>query len=275
LDKIGSVINKQHYTTTSNPDDIFGSHAEGYVNKLLINLNEIEIKNTFNLESRIKSFITEDTLCTNYKNIRCSKVNNYSRVVFTSNKGNIIPIDITTGDRRFVLFKSSNKYATSTQKFTGEFWTDFRERINKDSFTGCLYNDLLTINTKIDWVSSRPLTEAYYAMAKINNPKELHFINNYVESLNINDHGFVNEDENDDKQHIVLFTGFYEAYKVYVYEYYNNHNIYNISKFHNELLHIGVPINKYKCNLRGEYRNKAVYEFNIKAMKDYLKTKNY
>ena len=48
LDAIGNVIDKEHYITTSDPDDLFGSLAEGFYRKLLVNLNESEVKKHFN-----------------------------------------------------------------------------------------------------------------------------------------------------------------------------------------------------------------------------------
>ena len=48
LDAIGNMIEKGHYITTSDPDNLFGSHAEGFYRKLLVNLNESEGKKHFN-----------------------------------------------------------------------------------------------------------------------------------------------------------------------------------------------------------------------------------
>ena len=51
LDAIGNMIDKDHYITTSDPDDLFGTHAEGFYRKLLVNLNESEGKKHFNLKA--------------------------------------------------------------------------------------------------------------------------------------------------------------------------------------------------------------------------------
>ena len=51
LDAIGYMTDKQHYITTSDPDDLFGTHAEGFYRKLLVNLNESEGKKHFNLKA--------------------------------------------------------------------------------------------------------------------------------------------------------------------------------------------------------------------------------
>ena len=46
LDAIGNMIDKEHYITTSDPDDLFGTRAEGFYRKQLVNLNESEGKKT-------------------------------------------------------------------------------------------------------------------------------------------------------------------------------------------------------------------------------------
>ena len=38
------MLNSTHYITSSNPEDFYGNHAEGYYRKLLVNLNEAEGK---------------------------------------------------------------------------------------------------------------------------------------------------------------------------------------------------------------------------------------
>lgn len=70
LDCIGNLINSDYYITSSNPKDFFGDYAEGFYRKLLVNINEVELKDTFDFEGKIKSFITEDTITLNAKFLR-------------------------------------------------------------------------------------------------------------------------------------------------------------------------------------------------------------
>ena len=102
LDAIGNVIDKEHYITTSDPDDLFGTHAEGFYRKLLVNLNESEDKKTFQFEGNIKSFITEPTITVNPKFVRPSTVSNHARPIITTNKETPISNDVKSKDRRYV-----------------------------------------------------------------------------------------------------------------------------------------------------------------------------
>jgi hypothetical protein len=42
LDAIANVIGRKYYITSSNPNDFFSEHAEGFCYKLLVNMNELE-----------------------------------------------------------------------------------------------------------------------------------------------------------------------------------------------------------------------------------------
>jgi len=271
LDIIGSIINRQHYTTTSEINDIFGAHSEGFSNKLLINLNEIDITSTYNLENRIKSFITEDTIGTNFKNVRCSSINNVARVIFTSNKSHIMPIDIKTGDRRFVIFQSTQKYATCTKKYNGEFWSNFIKSVKKDSFISCLYNDLNKIDLNgIDWVNNRPITKAYLEQAKNNIPIEGMFMSKYIDDIT-NDEN----DENEDNEiHIIERTILYGLFKLFKRDILDNNLSYSLIKFNNRLNDLDLPMDIVRMK-KGPMRDKRCIKFNILDMKNELEAKHY
>ena len=64
--------------------------------KLLVNLNECEGKDTFDFEGKIKSFITEDIITVNPKNVRPYSIANMARTVITTQKPNFVPIDVKT-----------------------------------------------------------------------------------------------------------------------------------------------------------------------------------
>ena len=85
LDAIGKMIDKGHYITKSDPDDLFGTRSEGFYRKQLVNLNESEGK-TLQFEGNIKSFITEPTLTANPNFFRPSTVNNHARLIITTSK---------------------------------------------------------------------------------------------------------------------------------------------------------------------------------------------
>ena len=280
---IASIISKEHFFTTSDINDVFGDHSEEYSFKLLLNLNEIDISQTYKLANRIKSFITEDTIGTNFKNIRCGKIRNVARLIFTSNNYFIVPIDISSGDRRFVLFESTKKYATKpngvdyNKEFDDVFWTKFLEDTSKDSFIACLYDDLNSVDlSTVKWVLDRPLTEAYYEYCKINYPKELYFISDYIYGLVYKNGDFIDEDDEDNElddnsdMHMVDCKTLYMLYQSYIKNLFPTKESCSINKFNSELMHLGVPIKRYRTK-KGQFRDKYVYEFNKNELLEFIK----
>jgi hypothetical protein len=51
------MIGKEHYITCSKPSDFFSDHAEGAYRKLLVNVNEAESKDTFQMKDSLKVFL--------------------------------------------------------------------------------------------------------------------------------------------------------------------------------------------------------------------------
>jgi hypothetical protein len=179
LDAIGNMLNKTHYITSSKPTDFFGDHAEGFCKKLLVNLNECEGKDTFDFEGKIKSFITEDTITVNPKNVRPYSIANMARTVITTQKPNPVPIDVKTKDRRYVVYKTTDKYL----KMSSKFWTQLYNHLRKSETMQALYQWFMKFDlTDFDWIKRRPLTEAYKEMCNLYSPIEALFFEEFYDN---------------------------------------------------------------------------------------------
>jgi len=178
LNAIGNMLNKTHYITSSKPTDFFGDHAEGFCKKLLVNLNECEGKDTFDFEGKIKSFITEDTITVNPKNVRPYSIANQARTVITTQKPNPVPIDVKSKDRRYVAFKTTDKYL----KMSSKFWTQLYNHLRNPEVMSALYQWFMKIDlTDYDWIKRRPLTEAYKEMCNLYSPIEALFFEEFYD----------------------------------------------------------------------------------------------
>lgn len=172
LDALGNMLNKTHYITSSIPEDFYGSHAEGYYRKILVNLNEAEGKKTFDYEGAMKSMITEDTMTINPKNVRPSIVKNVARTIITTNKPTPVPIDVRSKDRRYVAYQTTDAYLTKSSKFWSQLYSHFR----KPEFMSALYQWFMSFDvTDYNWIKSRPLTDAYKEMCNLYSPVEALF----------------------------------------------------------------------------------------------------
>ena len=179
INAIGNLIGQEHYISSSNPKDFFGDYAEGFYHKLLVNMNECEGKDTFDFEGKIKSFISEDRITINPKNVRPTEINNLARVIISTNKPNPIPIDVKSGDRRYVVYQTTDFFLD--KKYGTIFWTKLLEHFKKPEFIACLYDYFNELDiSKVDWRSERPITEAYRQMCKLYVPIEALFFEDYV-----------------------------------------------------------------------------------------------
>lgn len=178
LDAIGNMLNPRHYITSSKPNDFFGEHAEGYFRKLLVNLNEAEGKDTFDFEGKMKSFISEDTITINPKNVRPTQISNHARTIVTTNKPNPIPIDVRSKDRRYVVFQSTDEYLTKSSKF----WSELYRHLRKPEVMSALYQWFMKFDLKdFDWIKRRPITKAYMDMCSLYSPVEALFFEEFYD----------------------------------------------------------------------------------------------
>lgn len=266
LDTIGNIIGQEHYISSSNPNDFFGEYAEGFYRKLLVNLNECQASQTFDYEGKIKSFITEQYITLNAKHLRQTQVENCSRLIFTTNKPNPLPIDIRSKDRRFVVVESTEKYLG--KEFNTYFWTQARERFKNPKFLACLYDDLNSLDIEnTNWLEERPITSAYIEMCKQFVPSEALFLENYIENNLCNDicKQLSIKNSNIDIPTSEIFNSynsFCETNK------YNNEKI-SITKFHTRINELDLGITKVKTS------STTVYRFNPYIVYKNMVSKNW
>ena len=200
MNVLGDLVGREHYISSSNPKDFFGDYAEGFYHKLLVNMNECEGKDTFDFEGKIKSFISEDRITINPKNVRPTEIMNYARSIITTNKPNPIPIDVKSGDRRYVVYQTTDFFLD--KKYGTIFWSRLLEHFKKGEFLACLYDYFNELDiSKVDWRNERPITEAYKQMCKLYVPIEALFFEEYanknrgclIETINPLDEGLDTE----------------------------------------------------------------------------------
>lgn len=179
LNAICNLLNQQNYIISSNPNDFLGEHSEGFENKILINLNEADGKDTFGFENQIKSIITEDKITVNPKFIRPYQVKNVGRLIIFTNKSTPMPIDIKSHDRRFVVFEATDYFLN--KKFDGDFWRKAIKHFSSPEFIACLYNAFNNVDlSDFKLEKERPLTDAYKKMIRNFIPSECLFLEDYI-----------------------------------------------------------------------------------------------
>lgn len=113
---------------TANPkEDIFGTHGNVHIGKILTNFDETENGDTCKTMGQLKNLITAPTCNYNEKNMRIKPVRNCNRFIMTTNKD--IPLTIVDGDkdRRFVPIECSNEWCKNA-----EFWDGYYKTVVND-----------------------------------------------------------------------------------------------------------------------------------------------
>lgn len=253
LSAIANIISKEYYITSSEPKDFLGEHAEGFYRKLLVNLNEAEGKNTFDFEGKFKSFITENTITVNPKNIRPSVVENHSHLIISSQKINAVPIDVKSRDRRYFAVRGTDKFV----KHNRQWWGKVSERFNSDEFIACLYDKFMEIDiTDVNWDLDRPITDVYREMVSRYAPIEALFMEDFIIQMKwigntVNDDGDVIKNIVDGLPYHKQ-SGYNKEQKQKSNEFYNNYKDFCIKAgFYNK--GINVPdVKSFKSKLVGE-----------------------
>jgi hypothetical protein len=172
LDVLGRLVGRTHFYSTTNPDDLFGTHAEGFVHKIFVVMNECEGKDTFMYEGKLKGAITDVEMTVNAKCQRPVVMKNLAFIIVASNKPNPVQIDVKSGDRRFLCAKSTDKYLDATTH-NERFWTKLVAHLMKPEFIRCLYDYLNELDvSKVDWKRERKanLGQAYKELAALYSP---------------------------------------------------------------------------------------------------------
>jgi energy-coupling factor transporter ATP-binding protein EcfA2 len=113
---------------TSHPqNDVFGSHGNVHIGKLLTSMDEIRMKDTRGDLGRLKNLITSSHVIYNEKNVRQREVANNTRFMFSTNE--TIPISIDADDRRYCIVKSSDELCKNP-----DYWNDlYKNHVNNDA----------------------------------------------------------------------------------------------------------------------------------------------
>ena len=94
------------FESTKPSRDVWGDFNGIMTSCFLVNLNELNVKDTLNHMEEIKGLVTDDFLPINQKGINQFSINSYHRFIITTNNEN--PITTKEGDRRNLIIRSSD-----------------------------------------------------------------------------------------------------------------------------------------------------------------------
>ena len=183
LTALANIMGLHHYICTDKATDLFGEHATGFDQKLMVCLNEAESRDTTLLQNRFKAAATEELVRLNEKHKTPRDVKNLAMMVVLSNKPNPIVIDTKAGkERRYIVATTLSKYANA-KKYTEFFWGKAHKQIKEPTFVRILYDELNGMDlSQVQWKAERKacLTKSYYDLTKLYAPIEAQYFLEYA-----------------------------------------------------------------------------------------------
>lgn len=152
------LIGDNLYYYTCKPADIGGDHAEGQCNKLVVTVDELNAKRSFDISELLKSFITQKKLTVNPKGIRPYEVKNFCIYYFTTNSKT--PLKIELGDRRYFATRMLDTY-----KNNGAYYKQMSKYMKRPDVLTAWYDYLVNIDVEdYDYIENRPESKIYNDM---------------------------------------------------------------------------------------------------------------
>lgn len=169
----------KYVTKASDMDNIFGKFNSSVSQKLVILLDEVTRKGFTEFNSCIKDQVANETVHINEKGVPAREETNCGLYLLFSNEHD--PLSIEVSDRRYVVIKTSDKYAPmfAKEKSAEYFNTLYGRVLNDTSIIKGFYNYLLTVDLS-DFdptnTSQRPVTEIYRDMQQDSVSNDTRFV---------------------------------------------------------------------------------------------------
>jgi hypothetical protein len=155
LDFIGKMLGNEYFFNTEDAENnVFGRFTGHLQKTLLLKMEEVEFETNKKNESALLSLITGEFRSYEGKGKDAITLNDYKRIVMTTNKS--IPVNIPESDRRFVLVSSSEDRVGDR-----EFWNHVYAELAKPELMSAYYYHLLTKDISKFDPKDRPFTNFY------------------------------------------------------------------------------------------------------------------
>ena len=244
------IIGSKYCVKFDKPErDVFGEFNSLLKDKVFFCFEEMSSKIGIKYEEEIKDLISGDIFNITFKRGETSKCRNYLKGFFLTN--NDFPIKIPLDDRRFYMVNCNLERPPKI------YFDELIKSMRMKQVQKLFYEKLLEINTDIDWIKDRPITEAYRDIKEVSIDIELRFMVNYIE-----DNIEKNELQVDAKDLFLLFKDFVITQGIMNYQFNNikfgirlkNYLISGFEKVRNNRGYIyilNIPIIKNWCISKG------------------------
>jgi len=207
------ILGEKYYVSLERMTAATGRFNNTLENKLFVNLNEVEMKDTMESQGLLKAYITDDTFQLERKNIDRITIGNHMNFIATTNKDS--PFVIEFSDRRFACVESGAGALTNDEI---TYYTDFFKQPDVAySFHQFLLSQTLP---PVRLEKIRPETEYYRDCKVVVASPVLKFLAQDMEQSHLKDKYFMS------------YESLYARYKDYIQQFYHtDKKIINLSTF--------------------------------------------
>lgn len=245
------LLGKKYYIPIVNMREAVGRFNNTLENKIFVNLNEVELKDTIDSQGLLKAYITDDLFQLERKNIDRICIANHMNFIATTNKDT--PFAIEYSDRRFACVETKSPALTDEEI---QFFTKFfKDKDVAYSFYQFLLNYELP-TTRLEKL--RPETEYYNDCKIVVASPVLKYLANEMEQSLLK------------PEYFITYESLYSRYRDYITQYYHtDKKIINLSSFKLKLKDI-PGIEKERRRVEGERLRGVI--INTEHLKHHLKT---
>jgi hypothetical protein len=147
------IIGSRYFIPTPRPASVLGKFNGIVEQKLLVNFNEIEFKDTYDKQGSLNVLITDPTIEIERKGKDAIKYENNLNFIATTNKDN--PFPLSHNDRRYACVESFSPAMTAEEV---TFYADFFE---KENVAFSWYSYLMSVQLPSSLSHTRPITPFY------------------------------------------------------------------------------------------------------------------
>ena len=163
------VLGEMYSHSYNGSKQFFDFYDTGKRNKLLVRVEEASREDCIKFQDDLKSFVTSETLRINEKHKDQITVPNYTRYIFTTNRGN--PVSLKEEERRFLLLPCSEERVGDS-----EFWKEVNE-VLKTPEAGAVIGEFLASRDITGFDPRKyPKTEYQNAVIETEKSSEQRFI---------------------------------------------------------------------------------------------------
>lgn len=177
------LIGKDNCFSTTNPDDLFGNHATGLFDILVLNINEMDAKDTRKYANQMKGII-DDTRTKNEKFMPMERKKLVFWAFATCNSLNFLYIDAGSGVRRWMPTMATDKYCINDAENPTQmkqFWKFMHQQKRNPYFIRCIYRFLMDRQVR-RILNDAPKSEMYKNMISMQKPNIALLMQAFVES---------------------------------------------------------------------------------------------